>query len=439
MGKLSHVCSLEQVDRALRLLGEQPKWEEMPNTQRQHRCLRWKAAVSHYSSKCSILVQGKDGVEVERKLSAALEALPTLADEITPVTFAAQARKASASVEWTPVPARAPQPLPEPGEIWHLYVDGACPTNRDVRATHNPAGWGVAVFLRAESGQLRDFCRLFGPVVESDSALSLGAEMCSNNTAELSAFGEALLWLRDEAPGAQKAVLYYDSQYAKKVTTGENVAHKNKDLAKTVQNLWMEVVAVREVELCWVQGHTGDVGNELADKLANEGVKGRYSLSSRRWGHLAGCSEPQAKRARREAPLDSGSFPSSDGAVDRRPVASVLTAQEVSAATPTVPALTCLQSCDPLETLQFGPLRGQPLAQVVQQNPGELVKAIGELQLFMTECGIWKAFETTPRADLSPRQLPSRNLMHEVSLGTAFGNRISAGPLCKPALLGNFH
>ena len=83
------------------------------------------------------------------------------------------------------------------------------------------------------------------------------------------------------------------------MTTGENVAHKNKDLAKTVQNLWMEVVAVREVELCWVQGHTGDLGNdarfnfgmipetsfrkyqavvsfeELADKLANEGVKGR--------------------------------------------------------------------------------------------------------------------------------------------------------------------
>ena len=365
-------------------------------------------------------------------------------------------------VQWSPVPrqqaATAPQPglvhlvatgeihrcIQVAGDVWHLYVDGACPSNRglvkmssltsvsvfffvrtaillllltiadhqeNVQSTHHPAGWGVAIYLRAFWPQLqqwrhhdevktslrlpytacdmifmilidfvcvysvycgkwwllyccvfflifccyamlqmrpdkplRHFCSLHGPVVlDASSPLSLGAELGSNNTAELSAFGEALLWLKDEEPtGGLPAVLHYDSTYAKKVgpvgfccpagklllkvpqdtginiwiearrqfvvasrraawsqilgfttgfrwvsqnhslklwlfwlgfwcwngkkvaqvAVGENIARKNQALAERVQKLWKDVSSQRKVDLEWVQGHSGDTGNE---------------------------------------------------------------------------------------------------------------------------------------------------------------------------------
>ena len=56
------------------------------------------------------------------------------------------------------------------------------------------------------------FAELYGPVItDASSTLSLGATLGSNNTGELSAIGEALLWLRDEAPPGAAAI-YYDSE-----------------------------------------------------------------------------------------------------------------------------------------------------------------------------------------------------------------------------------
>ncbi|CAE8596297.1 unnamed protein product, partial [Polarella glacialis] len=171
---------------------------------------------------------------------------------------------------------------------WTLYVDGSCPANRNVREKAvSPAGWGVAVYgpldaadsnaARTVPGTTADStacsCELFGPVViENGSPLSLGAEVGSNNTGELSSIGEALLWLRDEAPGPKNAsaVIYYDSEYAANIATRRHKAHKNLLLAETVQKLWAEVRKQRPVELIHVKGHSGCPGNELADRLADK-------------------------------------------------------------------------------------------------------------------------------------------------------------------------
>jgi ribonuclease HI len=127
---------------------------------------------------------------------------------------------------------------------------------------------------------------LYGPVViDGSSPLSLGAEVGSNNTGELSAIGEALLWLRDEAPlpWSAPAVIHYDSEYAANIATRRNTAHKNQALAATVQALLDEVRAQRSLELSHVKGHSGVLGNELADRLASKGAEGHHSSSSKRW------------------------------------------------------------------------------------------------------------------------------------------------------------
>lgn len=277
------------------------------------------------------------------------------------------------------------------GESWYLYLDGACPNNRNVHDVAHSAGWGVAVFEHSPAHGRREAFRLFGPVeVHRSSAFFLGAEVCSNNTAELTAFGEALLWLRDEAPGPKErpAVLCYDSQYAKKAMTGENRAHANVDLVASVQRLWQEVSTRRRLQLSWIKGHAGDFGNELADKLANEGAEGRVGAASKRWSRRAAgacwMGEPEAKRARCGASADL----SHAVAVGSR-MASTSQATGSDSDQP--------GACGGLSgagggLLLFGPKKGQSLHQV-SSDPKAAAQAIDALQNFLVTAGLWQAFE----------------------------------------------
>ena len=135
-----------------------------------------------------------------------------------------------------------------------LYVDGSCKFNQRVGEVTREAGWGV-VCLSIEDRKYEDKPgspavqrhlrplpggELWGPVVlDTGSALHLAAEYGSNNTAELSAIGEALHWLLEHRPLLTKttasnvvahaipAVLFHDSEYAANVAAGRLNAHKN--------------------------------------------------------------------------------------------------------------------------------------------------------------------------------------------------------------------
>lgn len=317
MGKLAKTWSLAQLECALRRLGEEPSWKDLPNTQRQHSCRKWKAVVNHYSGKNSVLVQGAEAELLIPVLQKTLAEVPLeLSATDGPETPVPKPRLRSESVpelresvlELRPDGAIAPLlPVLCPHEVWHLYVDGSCPGNQKVRERANPAGWGVAVRIGSSTSKAKSqkpFLDLFGPVItDAENPLSLGAEVGSNNTAEVSAFGEALHWLRSEAPGPASipAVLHYDSKYAWKVVNAEWAAHANVDLVMCVRKLLHEVSSQRTLTADWVRGHTGDVGNESADLLANKGVTGLFSSASRRWSDQL-CkvteSEPPAKRQR---------------------------------------------------------------------------------------------------------------------------------------------
>ncbi|KAH8052831.1 endonuclease [Aureococcus anophagefferens] len=137
-------------------------------------------------------------------------------------------------------------------------------------AKYKPAGWG---FVAVRDGHV--LAERWGPVELARGAAGyLGAEKCSNNTGELSAIGEALLWLRDEDRGAARALICYDSKYAANITDGTYRAHKNVDLARACQSLFAAAVAAGGVALQHVKGHSGDAFNDRADALVQRGIAG---------------------------------------------------------------------------------------------------------------------------------------------------------------------
>merc|ERR1712032_1726155 len=116
---------------------------------------------------------------------------------------------------------------------------------------------------------------LYGPVIlDAKAEHFVGAEVGSNNTGELSAVCEALLWLRDFETGNRPSVICYDSTYAAHITTGRFNAQKNIALARQAQALYREVSAQRKLRFAHVKGHSGDKWNDVADSLANRGAVG---------------------------------------------------------------------------------------------------------------------------------------------------------------------
>jgi ribonuclease HI len=90
--------------------------------------------------------------------------------------------------------------LTEPTRLT-LYVDGSCDGNQNVDAS-TLAGWGVVV-VHGDSGLGRGsgeiLTELSGPVSTSAKDEEfIGAEVGSNNTAELSGLFAALRWLLTE-------------------------------------------------------------------------------------------------------------------------------------------------------------------------------------------------------------------------------------------------
>lgn len=135
-----------------------------------------------------------------------------------------------------------------------IYTDGAC------RGNPGPGGWGA---LLRWNGHERRVCG--------------GEPATTNNRMELMAAIRALELLREPC----RVTVHTDSTYVMKGLTEWLRGWKRRGWrtgdGKPVKNqeLWqrLEAAAARhQVEWRWVRGHNGHVENELADRLANEGL-----------------------------------------------------------------------------------------------------------------------------------------------------------------------
>ena len=110
----------------------------------------------------------------------------------------------------------------------------------------------------------------------------IGAEVGSNNTAELSAFAGALRWLLVEG-GSDAAVIRADSQYAGNLACGVWKAKSNRELVAHVQSLWDTVSELRNLTWEHVKAHRGYRWNERADHLALRKAQGEPPVPLTFW------------------------------------------------------------------------------------------------------------------------------------------------------------
>jgi ribonuclease HI len=135
-----------------------------------------------------------------------------------------------------------------------IYTDGAC------RGNPGPGGWGAILSYKGITKEL------YG-----------GERETTNNRMELLAVINALEALTKPSP----VQLHSDSKYVLQGITEwlENWKKRGwKTASKSPvknEDLWRRLDAARSlhrIEWKWVKGHSGDVGNDRADQLANLGV-----------------------------------------------------------------------------------------------------------------------------------------------------------------------
>mmetsp|Transcript_7753 Transcript_7753/g.8895 ORF Transcript_7753/g.8895 Transcript_7753/m.8895 type:complete len:338 (+) Transcript_7753:3-1016(+) len=156
------------------------------------------------------------------------------------------------------------------------YTDGACSMNSNVSHVKHPAGWGFVVLKVCSSQTLKVVHESAGPVViDKSNEAFIGAEVTSNNTAELSAIGHFFKYVLtlDGSDSVKKIVVRYDSKYAADAVQGlHKKVRKNHALIKNVREIMDQVKGKGiTIQFLHVKGHSGDRWNDRADLLARKG------------------------------------------------------------------------------------------------------------------------------------------------------------------------
>jgi|TARA_B110000881_G_scaffold190657_1_gene182022 ribonuclease HI len=170
-------------------------------------------------------------------------------------------------------------------EGFTIYVDGSCLGNQNVDE-NTPAGWGMVV-VTGDSGLGKGSGKISheenGRVItDSESSEFIGAEIGSNNTAELTAFAMALRWVLVNLEG-EEVLIRSDSTYAGNLADGSWKAKVNKELVATLRRLWEEVYSAFDLSWQHVRAHRGHRWNERADHLASRAATDETPLPLEFW------------------------------------------------------------------------------------------------------------------------------------------------------------
>ena len=139
-------------------------------------------------------------------------------------------------------------------KLIYIYTDGAC------RGNPGPGGWGALLE-----------CENYKKEIKGSSQLT------TNNIMELTAVIESLKLIKNSS----NITITTDSTYVKNGIndwihnwklkgwkTANKKPVKNKELWQELDNLSSK----HQIDWKWVRGHTGHVGNERADQLANDAI-----------------------------------------------------------------------------------------------------------------------------------------------------------------------
>jgi len=139
--------------------------------------------------------------------------------------------------------------------IINIWTDGACSGNP------GPGGWGV--LIKYDS---------------STKEISGSEKNTTNNRMEMIAVIEALKYIDTKS----KINLYTDSKYVKEGITNWIISWKKNNWKNSKKNdvknkdLWVELDILSQkhnISWNWVKGHSGNIENDIADKLATEAIK----------------------------------------------------------------------------------------------------------------------------------------------------------------------
>ena len=157
-------------------------------------------------------------------------------------------------------------------KAYKIFTDGSFKQGIKSRRKVPFAGWGFVVYdFGEEASADNEFFSAYGAVITSSTVEGfLGADKKTNNTAELHAIMEALIWayLREST----SFIFYSDSMYVVRMLQRFFEPRENMILCLLARHWWDLVSKKHDASIEWVRGHSGNIGNTRADELADNGT-----------------------------------------------------------------------------------------------------------------------------------------------------------------------